>query len=62
MPEWHAQHEWTRMGLWDLMPGDETLCRILCEPMLEALHEVRQLERIRAYRARAARKHSRKVR
>jgi hypothetical protein len=44
MPEWHAQHEWTRMGLWDLVPQSPTLGRILCEPMLEALREAQRLE------------------
>lgn len=44
MPEWHAQEEWTRMGLWDLVPGDPTLDRVLCEPMLAALHEAAHLE------------------
>lgn len=39
MPEWHAQHEWTRMGLWDLELKGETLHRVLCEPMAEALRE-----------------------
>lgn len=44
MPEWHAQEEWTRMGLWDLHPGEDTLHRVLCEPMLAALHEAQHLE------------------
>lgn len=44
MPEWHAQEEWTRMGLWDLHPGGSTLDRVLCEPMLFALQEARHLE------------------
>jgi hypothetical protein len=49
MPEWHAQHEWTRMGLWDLVPQSPTLGRILCEPMWEALQEAHRLDaRLRA--------------
>lgn len=44
MPEWHAQEEWTRMGLWDLHPGEPTLDRVVCEPMLDALEEARHLE------------------
>jgi hypothetical protein len=46
MPEWHAQDEWTSMGLWDPhhadCPGDdpcECKGRFCCEPMLEALQE-----------------------
>jgi hypothetical protein len=42
MPEWHAQHEWTLMGLWDLVPEGETLCRVPYIPMLEALSEAQQ--------------------
>jgi hypothetical protein len=37
MPEWHAQDEWARMGLWDLNMIDGTLERIVDEPMLKAL-------------------------
>jgi beta-glucosidase/6-phospho-beta-glucosidase/beta-galactosidase len=44
MPEWHAQEEWTRMGLWDLHPGSDRLDRVLCKPMLRALREARHLE------------------
>jgi hypothetical protein len=44
MPEWHAQHEWTRMGLWDLHPAEPTLSRVLCEPMREALRDAQRLE------------------
>ncbi len=36
MPEWHAQDEWTRMGLWDVHPEQG---RILYDPMFEALRE-----------------------
>jgi beta-glucosidase/6-phospho-beta-glucosidase/beta-galactosidase len=39
MPEWHAQHEWTRMGLWDLVERGDKLERVIYEPMLEALRE-----------------------
>jgi len=41
MPEWHSQDEWTHMGLWDLKPVDGSLKRELCQPMMEALREVR---------------------
>lgn len=44
MPEWHARQQWTRMGLWDLVPQHPTLGRVLCEPMLEALKEAQRLE------------------
>ncbi|MGE5141170.1 MAG: hypothetical protein ACM3JD_17005 [Rudaea sp.] len=36
MPEWHAQEEWTRLGLWDVHPEHG---RILYDPMFEALRE-----------------------
>ena len=36
MPEWHAQNEWTRMGLWDVHPKHE---RVLYDPMFKALQE-----------------------
>ena len=46
MPEWHAPEEWTRMGLWDLVPQSPTLGRVLYEPMMAALREAqRRLER-----------------
>lgn len=51
MPEWHAQDEWTWMGLWDphhaeCPGGDPCECppRICCEPMLEALQEAQRIE------------------
>lgn len=44
MPEWHAQEEWTRMGLWDLHPGDLRLDRVLCEPMFAALQEAQRMD------------------
>ena len=39
MPEWHAQHQWTAMGLWDLVKDKANLRRELCLPMLEALRQ-----------------------
>jgi hypothetical protein len=39
MPEWHARHEWTSMGLWDLVPRGHVLERVGCAPMLDALRE-----------------------
>lgn len=42
MPEWHAQQEWTRMGLWDLAPRGNALHRVIYTPMLEALREAQQ--------------------
>jgi hypothetical protein len=51
MPEWHAQDEWTSMGLWDphhadCPGGDPCDCpaRVRCETMLEALQEAQRLE------------------
>jgi hypothetical protein len=44
MPEWHAQHIWTPMGLWDLVPHPSVLCRKICEPMLNALRNAQRLE------------------
>jgi hypothetical protein len=42
MPEWHAQDQWTRMGLWDLEREQDVLQRKACMPMLEALQTVQQ--------------------
>ena len=42
MPEWHAQHEWTQMGLWDLARRGDSLERVLYTPMFEALAEAQQ--------------------
>ncbi len=40
MPEWHAQQQWTRMGLWDLAPNQSgALAREPYRPMLDALRE-----------------------
>lgn len=39
MPEWHARHEWTRMGLWDLESDGHKLQRTPCMPMLDALRD-----------------------
>ncbi|HWQ34664.1 MAG TPA: glycoside hydrolase [Blastocatellia bacterium] len=44
MPEWHARHEWTQMGLWELRNGSGRLERVLHEPMMEALREAQWLE------------------
>jgi beta-glucosidase/6-phospho-beta-glucosidase/beta-galactosidase len=44
MPEWHAQHEWTRMGLWDCDHLHPELPRTVCEPALCALREAQRLE------------------
>lgn len=45
MPEWHAQSEWTHMGLWDLKNVDGVLERELCQPMMEALNKTGILEK-----------------
>ena len=42
MPEWHARHEWTHMGLWDLAPRNGALERVIYAPMLDALREAQQ--------------------
>jgi hypothetical protein len=49
MPEWHARHQWTQMGLWNLEARDGRLERVPHLPMMEALDEVRFLmsERLR---------------
>jgi beta-glucosidase/6-phospho-beta-glucosidase/beta-galactosidase len=45
MPEWHAQEEWVRMGLWDLVREESRLSRELCRPMLRELQSAtRRLE------------------
>jgi beta-glucosidase/6-phospho-beta-glucosidase/beta-galactosidase len=41
MPEWHSPEEWTRMGLWDLLPVEDRLERVLYEPMCEELKVAR---------------------
>jgi hypothetical protein len=43
MPEWHAPAQWTRMGLWDLVPQSPTLARVPFAPMLLALRRAQQL-------------------
>lgn len=43
MPEWHAPHEWTQMGLWELSGNDDSLDRVIHEPMREALQAAQQL-------------------
>ena len=42
MPEWHAQEQWTLMGLWDLAAKEATLGRELCAPMLKALQKAQR--------------------
>ena len=44
MPEWHDRTTWTRMGLWDVAPGNDALERLLHGPMLEALQRARWLD------------------
>lgn len=51
MPEWHARDQWTRMGLWDLEREQEMLQRKLCEPMMQALRNAQDRQRIVAGRA-----------
>jgi beta-glucosidase/6-phospho-beta-glucosidase/beta-galactosidase len=49
MPEWHARHVWTRMGLWDLERDGERLRRVPHEPTHAALREAqRRLEPLHA--------------
>jgi beta-glucosidase/6-phospho-beta-glucosidase/beta-galactosidase len=42
MPEWHFRHQWTPMGLWDLLPRDGALHREIYAPMLEELREAQR--------------------
>lgn len=44
MPEWHAPHKWTLMGLWDLVHNQSTLGRKLFDPMMQALRVAQRLE------------------
>jgi len=44
MPEWHAPHQWTLMGLWDLVHNQSTLGRKLFDPMMQALKIAQRLE------------------
>lgn len=44
MPEWHDPAVWTQMGLWDLVPRDGRLARVLFEPMLSALRDAQRIE------------------
>ncbi|MDB6110448.1 MAG: hypothetical protein JWR69_2198 [Pedosphaera sp.] len=37
MPEWHARHQWTPLGLWDLDHQQTTLHRKIYQPLLESL-------------------------
>jgi hypothetical protein len=51
MPEWHARHVWSRMGLWDLEHDGGGLRRVPHEPTHEALREAqRRLEPLHARR------------
>jgi beta-glucosidase/6-phospho-beta-glucosidase/beta-galactosidase len=42
MPEWHDRDTWTRMGLWDLKKHKESLKRVLCQEVHEALMEAQR--------------------
>ena len=44
MPEWHEQHIWTPMGLWDLVHQPSLLYREICQPMLHALRAAQRIE------------------
>jgi len=55
MPEWHAPHEWTQMGLWELAHSDGKLERVIHEPMMEALREAQRLEQHRTRKMALAR-------
>jgi hypothetical protein len=44
MQEWHAREQWTRMGLWDLVPQSPTLARLPYAPAIEALADAQRLE------------------
>lgn len=47
MPEWHDQDIWTPMGLWDPLCHREPCAgRLICEPMLQALNEVRHVDQL----------------
>jgi hypothetical protein len=52
MPEWHARHVWTQMGLWDLQRDEGgSLRRVPYEPLHEALRDARaRLEPLHASR------------
>jgi hypothetical protein len=39
MPEWHAQDEWTNMGLWDIDTSTPDFKRVVCPEMMDALEE-----------------------
>jgi hypothetical protein len=45
MPEWHAQDEWTHMGLWNLKRVNGSLIREIYHPMMEAIEAIRFLEK-----------------
>ncbi len=44
MPEWHAPHEWTHMGLWNLEPRQGRLVRVPEKDMMRALQEAHEIE------------------
>jgi hypothetical protein len=47
MPEWHTPDIWTPMGLWDPVSHEDPCGdRMICEDMLQALHEARYLEQM----------------
>src|SRR5215211_1004348 len=56
MPEWHDPDIWTPMGLWDPVCHREPCGdRLVCQPMLDALHAARYLDALAAgYRQVAA--------
>ncbi len=49
MPEWHSRHEWTQMGLWDLLPAADGLRRVPHAPTHAAFSAAQaQLETLHA--------------
>lgn len=46
MPEWHAQDQWTRMGLWDIESEGQGLERKPCSVGLDALATAHQATRL----------------
>ncbi|MBA3684298.1 MAG: glycoside hydrolase [Planctomycetes bacterium] len=44
MPEWHEPERWTRMGLWDVADERASKCRIVHQPMLDALRQAQRLD------------------
>jgi beta-glucosidase/6-phospho-beta-glucosidase/beta-galactosidase len=54
MPEWHDQEDWTRMGLWDLLPENGKLSRVPYRPMISALKEAQLSLEGRQFESQAA--------